>query len=96
MAKRLPRGIKAHALVLAACVFLLLGANHVLDMFELVRSTRGPGGAMGAWYTDVHAQIPAQLVLTAAAILAAAPTVLVYLLLGRLFMRGLLAGALKG
>jgi glucose/mannose transport system permease protein len=32
----------------------------------------------------------------AAALLAAAPTVLVYLLLGRLFMRGLLAGALKG
>lgn len=32
----------------------------------------------------------------AAAVLAAAPTVLVYLLLGRLFMRGLLAGALKG
>ncbi len=32
----------------------------------------------------------------AAAVLAAAPTVLVYLVLGRLFMRGLLAGALKG
>jgi glucose/mannose transport system permease protein len=32
----------------------------------------------------------------AAAILAAAPTVVVYLLLGRLFMRGLLAGAMKG
>jgi glucose/mannose transport system permease protein len=32
----------------------------------------------------------------AAALLAAAPTVLVYLVLGRLFMRGLLAGALKG
>jgi glucose/mannose transport system permease protein len=32
----------------------------------------------------------------AAAVLAAAPTVIVYLLLGRLFMRGLLAGALKG
>ncbi len=32
----------------------------------------------------------------AAAVLAALPTVLVYLLLGRLFMRGLLAGALKG
>ena len=32
----------------------------------------------------------------AAALLTAAPTVLVYLLLGRLFMRGLLAGALKG
>jgi glucose/mannose transport system permease protein len=32
----------------------------------------------------------------AASVLAAAPTVLVYLFLGRLFMRGLLAGALKG
>jgi glucose/mannose transport system permease protein len=32
----------------------------------------------------------------AAAIVAAAPTVIVYLLLGRLFMRGLLAGAMKG
>ena len=32
----------------------------------------------------------------AAAILAAAPTVIVYLLLGRLFMQGLLAGAMKG
>ena len=32
----------------------------------------------------------------AAAIIAAAPTVIVYLLLGRLFMRGLLAGAMKG
>jgi glucose/mannose transport system permease protein len=32
----------------------------------------------------------------AAALLAAAPTVIVYLFLGRLFMRGLLAGSLKG
>jgi len=32
----------------------------------------------------------------AGALLAAAPTVIVYLLLGRLFMRGLLAGAMKG
>ncbi|MBV9354076.1 MAG: carbohydrate ABC transporter permease [Chloroflexi bacterium] len=32
----------------------------------------------------------------AAAVLTALPTVLVYLLLGRLFMRGLLTGALKG
>jgi glucose/mannose transport system permease protein len=32
----------------------------------------------------------------AAAVLAAAPTIFVYLFLGRLFMRGLLAGALKG
>lgn len=32
----------------------------------------------------------------AAALIAAAPTILVYLLLGRLFLRGLLAGSLKG
>jgi ABC-type maltose transport system permease subunit len=32
----------------------------------------------------------------AAALLTAAATVIVYLFLGRLFMRGLLAGALKG
>jgi glucose/mannose transport system permease protein len=32
----------------------------------------------------------------AGAVIAALPTVIVYLLLGRLFMRGLLAGALKG
>lgn len=31
-----------------------------------------------------------------AALIAAAPTVIVYLLLGKLFMRGLLAGSLKG
>jgi glucose/mannose transport system permease protein len=32
----------------------------------------------------------------AGALLAAVPTLLVYLLLGRFFMRGLLAGSLKG
>jgi len=32
----------------------------------------------------------------AAALLASAPTLLVYILLGRYFMRGLMAGALKG
>jgi len=31
-----------------------------------------------------------------AALLASLPTLLVYLLLGRYFMRGLMAGALKG
>jgi glucose/mannose transport system permease protein len=31
-----------------------------------------------------------------AALIAAAPTIIVYLVLGKLFMRGLLAGSLKG
>ncbi|MEZ4656873.1 MAG: hypothetical protein R2911_04820 [Caldilineaceae bacterium] len=32
----------------------------------------------------------------AAALIAALPTVVVYLLLGKLFLRGLLAGSIKG
>jgi glucose/mannose transport system permease protein len=32
----------------------------------------------------------------AAAVLASIPTLLVYILMGRFFMRGLMAGALKG
>ena len=32
----------------------------------------------------------------ASALLASVPTLLVYILLGRFFMRGLMAGALKG
>jgi glucose/mannose transport system permease protein len=32
----------------------------------------------------------------AGALIAAAPTIAVYLLLGKLFMRGLLAGSVKG
>jgi len=36
---RLPLGIRGHLLCLAAIGFLLIGAYHVLDMFDLVRST---------------------------------------------------------
>lgn len=43
----------------------------------------------GSWSVEWNVQM-------SAALIAAAPTILVYLLLGRLFMRGLLAGALKG
>ncbi len=43
----------------------------------------------GSWSVEWNVQM-------SAALIAAAPTVLVYLLLGKLFMRGLLAGALKG
>jgi glucose/mannose transport system permease protein len=43
----------------------------------------------GSWTVEWNVQM-------SAALIAAAPTVLVYLLLGKLFMRGLLAGALKG
>lgn len=43
----------------------------------------------GSWSVEWNVQM-------SAALIAALPTIVVYLLLGRLFMRGLLAGALKG
>ena len=43
----------------------------------------------GSWSVEWNVQM-------SAALIAALPTVVVYLLLGKLFMRGLLAGALKG
>lgn len=43
----------------------------------------------GSWATEWNVQM-------AAALIAAAPTIIVYLALGKLFMRGLLAGSLKG
>jgi glucose/mannose transport system permease protein len=43
----------------------------------------------GSWSVEWNVQM-------SAALIAAAPTIVVYLLLGKLFMRGLLAGSLKG
>lgn len=43
----------------------------------------------GSWSVEWNVQM-------AAALIAAAPTIVVYLALGKLFMRGLLAGSLKG
>ena len=43
----------------------------------------------GSWSVDWNVQM-------AAALIAASPTIIVYLALGKLFMRGLLAGSLKG
>ncbi len=65
----LPRRIMGHFLCLAAVGFILVAGLHFLDMFDLVRSTRG--AAYGASYTDLNAQRPAQLILAAAALLAA-------------------------
>ena len=44
---------------------------------------------VGSWSVEWNVQM-------SAALLAAMPTILVYLLLGRWFLRGLLAGSLKG
>src|SRR5581483_3800975 len=57
-------------LALVAFGFLLLAAHHALDLLDLVRSTRG--AAYGAGYTDMNAQRPALLIVTACALLASA------------------------
>ena len=62
----LPRAIKGHLLTLAAFGFLLVAFNHILDLSDLVRSTRG--AAYGASYTDLFAQQWAQYLLTLAAL----------------------------
>src|SRR4030095_512440 len=61
----------------------------VLSNPQLARVTFASNNITGTFSIEWNLQM-------AAAVLAAAPTVLVYLLLGRLFMRGLLAAALKG
>ncbi|MPZ15829.1 MAG: UPF0182 family protein, partial [Chloroflexi bacterium] len=67
---RLSRGVRGHLLGLAAVAFGLIAANHVLDLFDVVRSQRG--AAYGAGFTDIYAQVPAQYVLAVTAILAGA------------------------
>ena len=65
----MPRRIKAHLAGLGVVLLLLVAANHVMDLYELVYSTRG--AAYGAGYADVRAQMPALWVMTGAALLAA-------------------------
>jgi hypothetical protein len=65
----MPRRVKAHLAGLAVALLLLVAANHVMDVYELVYSTRSV--AFGAGYADVKAQLPALWLMTAAAVLAA-------------------------
>jgi uncharacterized protein len=65
----MPRRIKAHLAALGVVMMVLVAANHFMDIFELVYSTRG--AAYGASYADVHAQLPALWIMTATALLTA-------------------------
>jgi uncharacterized membrane protein (UPF0182 family) len=65
----LPHAVKGHIVGLVAAGFVLLAAHHALDVFDLLRSTRG--AAFGASFVDVHIQRPALLVLAAIALGAA-------------------------
>ncbi|MSQ23242.1 MAG: UPF0182 family protein [Chloroflexi bacterium] len=70
----LPRAVKNHLLGLAVCVFLLVAVNHVLDLFDLVRSSRG--AAYGASFTDLQVQRWADYILALTALGAAGLCVL--------------------
>jgi uncharacterized protein len=66
----LPRAVKLHLAILAAAMMLLVGSNHLLDVYELVYSNRG--AAFGASYTDVRVELPALYAMAAMAAIAAA------------------------
>ena len=67
---RMPRPIMLHVAILGALFMVLVAGNHVLDLYELVYSTRGV--AFGPGYADVRAEMPALYIMTAVALLAAA------------------------
>ncbi len=70
----LPRAVRLHVAGLGATLMLLVAANHGLDLYELVYSTRGV--AFGPGYTDVRAEMPALYVMFGTAVLAALVIVL--------------------
>jgi hypothetical protein len=67
--RRVGSAARVHWLVLVAALLLLLAADALLDLYELVHHQRGV--VAGATYTDVHAQVPAQWALFGLALLAA-------------------------
>jgi uncharacterized membrane protein (UPF0182 family) len=70
---RLAAPVRAHVSVLGALLLVLIAAGYQLDMAELSYSTRGLGGTIqAATYTDMHAQVPAFVILTVVALAAAA------------------------
>ena len=64
----LPRAVKMHIAIVMATLMLLVAANHLLDVFELVYSTRGI--AYGAGYADVRAEMPALYIMAAVGVIA--------------------------
>jgi uncharacterized membrane protein (UPF0182 family) len=69
---RLTAPVRAHLSVLGAVLLAVIAAGYQFDIVGLSFSTRGMGaGLQGASFTDLNAQQPAYLVLTAVAALAA-------------------------
>lgn len=76
---RLPPQMRAHLSILGACFLLAMALGYWIDTRELVYSTRGV--VVGASYTDVNAQVPANYILLGISVVAA------LILLANLFAR---------
>jgi uncharacterized protein len=63
-------GARRHLGLLAAGLLLVFAFGLWLDRYDLLMTGQGVGGALG--YTDVHARIPARILLTGLAVIAAA------------------------
>ncbi len=89
----LPISMPAFAVVLL-WQFTSIWNDYLIGLIVLSSPSRAPINVAvvniaGSWSVEWNVQM-------AAALIAALPTIVVYLALGKLFMRGLLAGALKG
>lgn len=89
----LPISMPAFAVVLL-WQFTSIWNDYLIGLVVLSSPTKAPINVAvvniaGSWSVEWNVQM-------AAALIAALPTIVVYLALGKLFMRGLLAGSLKG
>lgn len=70
---RLSAPVRAHLSTLGALLLVAIATGYQFDIAELSYSTRGVSGTIqAATYTDLHAQMPAYVILTVVALAAAA------------------------
>jgi hypothetical protein len=66
---RLTAPVRAHLSTLGALLLVVIAAGYQLDIADLSYSTRGISGTIqAATYTDMHAQVPAYVILTVVAL----------------------------
>ena len=85
--------VRAHLSVIGALLLVVFAGGYQLDIADLTYSTRGWGGnVQAALYTDMNAQLPAYVILTVVALVAAA-LLLLNTWFRTLWLLGLAAGA---
>ncbi|MGI8871657.1 MAG: UPF0182 family membrane protein [Candidatus Limnocylindria bacterium] len=69
---RLTAPVRAHLSILGALLLIAIAGGYQLDIASLSYSTRAVHGSIqAAMYTDLHAQVPAYVILTVVALVAA-------------------------